>query len=331
MSAEPLREPDEIIRTRNLSRRFGRLVAVNSISFEVFRGDIFGFLGPNGSGKTTTIRMLLGLLRPSSGSTDLFGIPTTRSLQASLQRIGAIIETPAFYAYLTGAENVYILALAAGLPAGQKTKQRVYAVLELVGLQGYPRLIYRKYSLGMKQRLAIAAALIHDPELIMLDEPTNGLDPQGIIEIRELIKQLASSGKTIFLSSHLLAEVQQICTRVVIMNRGQVVVQGKVQDLLRDTERIEMRLAQSEQTQAALILLEQTRAQGAEWLRELSLRTDAQQRPYLVIGANAEYTSAITLLLTQHQLPIAEIHPQEKSLEEFFLQNVATPSTTGER
>ena len=174
------------------------------------RGDVFGFLGPNGSGKTTTIRMLLGLIRPTAGRATLFGMDNAYQLPAILQRIGAIVETPVFYPFLSGIDNLRVVAANSGMVLGKANDHRLEEVLDLVELRTYGKLAYRKFSLGMKQRLGIAAALLADPELVMLDEPTNGLDPAGMIEIRSLIGRLSSLGKTIFLSSHLLAEVQQV-------------------------------------------------------------------------------------------------------------------------
>jgi len=314
---------DMVIRTRGLTKKFGRQIAVNGIDFEVRRGEVFGFLGPNGAGKTTTVRMLLGLLRPNAGQIELFGLDAQRHRATVLPRIGAIIETPAFYAYLTGTENLHTLILSSGWTPDKEMKQRIQDVLALVGLQKYPRLIFRKYSLGMKQRLAIAAALLTDPELVMLDEPTNGLDPEGIIEVRELITDLAQTGKTIFLSSHLLAEVQQICSRVAIMRQGQIVMQGDVHELLHTGEQIEVRLVQPEQTQAAYALLQQAQSQGYDWLQNVVVQEDKRQRPYLLVETTVDHAADINVLLMEQRLAVAELHPRERSLEELFLQTTA--------
>src|SRR5579884_2903731 len=243
-------ETDSIIRTNRLTKAFGKLVAVNDLNLEVMRGDVFGFLGPNGSGKTTTIRMLLGLIRPTAGRAILFGMDNADQLPAILQRIGAIVETPVFYPYLTGMDNLRVVAAASGLQSGKINQRRIDEVLELVELRKQEKLIYRKYSLGMKQRLGIAAALLTDPELVMIDEPTNGLDPAGMFEIRQLIRRLAELGKTIFLSSHLLNEVQQVCNRVAILQKGNLIKQGNVRELLRGSEQVLIRLRSAEETQA---------------------------------------------------------------------------------
>jgi ABC-2 type transport system ATP-binding protein len=211
---------ETIISTSRLTKAFGKLVAVNDLELQVMRGDVFGFLGPNGSGKTTTIRMLLGLIRPTAGRAILFGMDNTYQLPTILQRIGAIVETPVFYPYLSGIDNLRVIASGSGMTSGSINDRRLVEVLDIVELRSYEKLAYRKYSLGMKQRLGIAAALLTDPELVMLDEPTNGLDPAGVIEIRRLIKRLSALGKTIFLSSHILYEVQQVCNRVAILKKG---------------------------------------------------------------------------------------------------------------
>lgn len=216
----PQYDGSTIISTSRLTKAFGKLVAVNDLELQVMRGDVFGFLGPNGSGKTTTIRMLLGLIRPTAGRAILFGMDNTYQLPAILQRIGAIVETPVFYPYLSGIDNLRVIAASSGMASGNVNDRRIVEVLDIVELRSYEKLAYRKYSLGMKQRLGIAAALLTDPELVMLDEPTNGLDPAGVIEICRLIKRLSALGKTIFLSSHILYEVQQVCNRVAILKKA---------------------------------------------------------------------------------------------------------------
>ena len=188
-----------IISTSRLTKAFGKLVAVNDLQLQIMRGDVFGFLGPNGSGKTTTIRMLLGLIRPTAGRAIIFGIDTTRRMPSILARIGAIVETPVFYPYLSGVDNLRVIGAASGMVSGKANQRRIDEVLELVELHFQAKMAYRKYSLGMKQRLGIAAALLTDPELVLLDEPTNGLDPAGMFEIRQLIQRLSALGKTIFL------------------------------------------------------------------------------------------------------------------------------------
>ncbi|HTK07359.1 MAG TPA: ATP-binding cassette domain-containing protein [Ktedonobacteraceae bacterium] len=309
-----------VISTSRLTKVFGNLVAVNDLHLEVMRGDVFGFLGPNGSGKTTTIRMLLGLIRPTAGRAILFGMDNATHLPAILQRIGAIVETPVFYPYLSGLDNLRIIAAVAGMVSGGSNDGRIAEVLEIVELRAYEKLAYRKYSLGMKQRLGIAAALLNDPELVMLDEPTNGLDPAGVIEIRRLILRLAALGKTIFLSSHILYEVQQVCNRVAILQKGNMVKQGNVSELVRQNEQVEVRLDKEEETHYALNLLQQAKERGADWLRDIQLQSGRQGQLKILINAPISHAAEINELLARNQLFASAIHPHEGSLEELFLE-----------
>jgi ABC-2 type transport system ATP-binding protein len=217
-----------VLRTAGLRKLYGRVTAVQDVSIAVQQGDVFGFLGPNGSGKTTTVAMILGLIEPTAGNVELFGQTTKEGRYNALHKVGSIIESPAFYPFLSGRDNLHVVARLRNVPAA-----RVGVVLEQIYLADRADRKYSAYSLGMKQRLAIGAALLNDPELLMLDEPTNGLDPEGMVEVRNLILHLAAQGKTIFLCSHLLAEVQPVCTRVSFINRGVIVKQGTTEDLLR--------------------------------------------------------------------------------------------------
>ncbi|KRE82153.1 ATP-binding cassette domain-containing protein [Arthrobacter sp. Soil763] len=219
------------IETRGLSKRFGRQLAVDGIDLAVPRGSVFGFLGPNGSGKTTTIRILLGLAAASGGSVRVLGREMPRQLRTVLPRVGALVEGPAFYPFLSGAANLQRFD-AADPDAPARTRQaRVRTALERVGLAHAADKKVRAYSLGMKQRLGIANALLAPRELLVLDEPTNGLDPQGTREVRHLVRSLAADGATVFVSSHLLAEVEQICTHAAIMSAGRLVAQGALAEL----------------------------------------------------------------------------------------------------
>ena len=222
---------DLAIATRGLTKRFGARAAVDDLDLIVPRGSVYGFLGPNGSGKTTTIRMLLGLVRPSAGTSSLLGQPIPQGAQVVLPRVGSLVEGPAFHPYLSGRANLQRLD-AADLTADPRTSRlRIDAALDRVGLLATAGKRYRAYSLGMRQRLAIAAALLMPRELLVLDEPTNGLDPQGTREVRHLIASLASDGATVFVSSHLLSEVEQMCTHLGVMSDGLLVAQGSASEV----------------------------------------------------------------------------------------------------
>ena len=219
---------DAVLETHDLSKSYGSRPAVKKLNLSVGQGEIFGFLGPNGAGKTTTIRMALGLIRPSGGTVEVLGQDVARHGDRVLPRVGALVESPALYLYMSGRDNLKAVGdLLGGVPS-----RRIDEVLELVGLSGRQRDRVKTYSMGMKQRLGLAIALLHDPDLLILDEPANGLDPAGIVEMRDLLRGLAAEGKTVFVSSHVLAEVQQICGRVAIINLGELVKVARVAELL---------------------------------------------------------------------------------------------------
>ncbi|MFB6893017.1 ABC transporter ATP-binding protein [Kitasatospora sp. NPDC056327] len=223
---------DDVIRTRGLTKRFrGGQLAVDGLDLAVPRGSVFGFLGPNGSGKTTTIRMLMGLIAPSSGVATVLGEPMPRSVASVLPRVGALIEGPALYGFLSGRDNLTRFDAADPTADPGTRRQRVEAALDRVGLTAAAGKKARAYSLGMKQRLGLASALLRPRELLVLDEPTNGLDPQGMREIRALVREVAAEGTTVFLSSHLLDEIEQVCTHAAVMSRGRLLVQGTVAEL----------------------------------------------------------------------------------------------------
>jgi ABC-2 type transport system ATP-binding protein len=222
------------ISTSGLTKRFrGGQLAVDHIDLDVPAGSVYGFLGPNGSGKTTTIRMLLGLAFATEGKASLLGVPMPDGSTDVLPRVGALVEGPAFYPYLSGRDNLARYDAADRTAEARTARDRITAALERVGLTAAAAKRYRTYSLGMKQRLAIATALLRPRELIVLDEPTNGLDPQGTREVRALVRQIAADGTTVFVSSHLLAEVEQICTHVGVMRTGRLVFQGSLPGLRR--------------------------------------------------------------------------------------------------
>lgn len=227
---------EKIVEINHLVKHYGKFHALKDVSFDVFKGDVFGFLGPNGAGKSTTIRTMLSLIKPTSGEIKMFGKNLTKERNNILSRIGCIVEKPDFYKYLSAEKNIEIFARLTGI---QVTKKKVYEIIEFVGLKGREKDKLKDFSHGMKQRLGIAQTLIHDPELIVLDEPTTGLDPQGIIDIRNLILQLKNEkNKTILLSSHILSEIELIANRMVIINNGKTIVQGSVSDLLNGQELI---------------------------------------------------------------------------------------------
>jgi ABC-type multidrug transport system ATPase subunit len=225
---------ETILQTRQLGKRYGKRWAVKNLNLEVFRSDVFGFLGPNGAGKSTTIRMILSLVKPTEGATEIFGHSLKSHRSEALRRVGGIVEKPDFYQYLSAYKNLEIV----GALSGDVKRKRIFDVLDLVGLSDRATDRVKTYSHGMKQRLGIAQALISDPELVILDEPTNGLDPQGMKEVRDLIVHLSrDQKKTIILSSHLLNEIEMIANRMAIIHNGELVVQGDVNTLLDEGEK----------------------------------------------------------------------------------------------
>ncbi|MFF7606355.1 ATP-binding cassette domain-containing protein [Streptomyces parvulus] len=229
---EPERVDDAVISTRGLTKRYrGGQLAVDGLDLTVPAGSVFGFLGPNGSGKTTTIRMLMGLIEPTAGSARVLGRPMPSAARTVLPRVGALIEGPALYGFLSGRDNLLRYDAADPTADPRTRRARVAAALDRVGLAAAADKKAKAYSLGMKQRLGLAAALLQPRRLLVLDEPTNGLDPQGMREIRTLVRELASDGTTVFLSSHLLDEIEQVCTHAAVMAQGRLITQGAVADL----------------------------------------------------------------------------------------------------
>jgi ABC-2 type transport system ATP-binding protein len=237
-----------VLQTRGLTKHFGPVRAVDGVDLAVRRGEIFGFLGPNGSGKTTTIGMLLGLIHPTAGEAELFGQPVSPERTRPLRRVGSLVGAPGLVPYLSGEDNLQLVAHL----SPEVRNGRVEAVLAQTGLSEAARRKVKGYSTGMKQRLGLAAALLHQPELLILDEPTNGLDPAGMREVRDLIGALAAQGGTVFLSSHLLHEVEQICDRVAVLNRGKVVAQGSVGELVAQEPMLRVRVASPQAAVEAL-------------------------------------------------------------------------------
>jgi ABC-2 type transport system ATP-binding protein len=289
-----------VIETSELTKRYGeRIVAVDRLEMRVPRGQVYGFLGPNGAGKTTTLRMLLGLVRPTSGTTFVLGAPP--GSPASLARLGALIETPAFYPFLSGRDNLRVLARYAGTP-----ESRIDVVLEEVDLAARATDRFGTYSLGMKQRLGIAAALLKDPELLILDEPTNGMDPAGMAEMRSLIRGLGRGRRTVLLSSHLMAEVEQICDRVGVISRGRLVGEGTV-DELRGRESLWVR---AEPLDGAERVLRTIRG-----IEEVA-RSDGGLR----IAADPAAAPEINRALVEAGIAVGELRPERASLEKVFLE-----------
>jgi ABC-type multidrug transport system ATPase subunit len=291
---------DLLVETRRLGKRYGeRIVAVDRLDLRVRRGEVYGFLGPNGAGKTTTLRMLLGLVRPTSGSALVLGAPP--GSPEGLARIGALIETPAFYPFLSGRDNLRVLARHAGVP-----EARIDGVLEEVALSARAGDRFRTYSLGMKQRLGIAAALLKDPELLILDEPTNGMDPAGMAEMRGFIRGLGRGRRTVLLSSHLMGEVEQVCDRVGVISRGTLVREGTV-DELRGREGLWLRVQPLEQAERVVAGL-----RGVEQVA----RVDGGLR----VAADRAAAAAINRALVEAGVAVSELRPERASLERVFLE-----------
>ena len=238
------------LRAVALSKAYGKRLAVDHLDLQVDRGELFGFLGPNGAGKTTTIRMALGLIAPTNGSVEILGLEVRHNRAKVLPRVGALVESPALYSYLSGRNNLRAFGdLLGGVPA-----KRIDEVLEIVSLTGRDKDKVKTYSMGMKQRLGLAVALLNDPDLLILDEPANGLDPAGIVEMRDLLRALSAEGKTVFVSSHVLSEVQQICTRVAIINHGKLIRLAPVTELLDAPGEFEIKVDSPDALVAALRL-----------------------------------------------------------------------------
>jgi ABC-2 type transport system ATP-binding protein len=287
-------------------RRFrgGRTLAVNGLDLEVAQGGVFGFLGPNGSGKTTTIRCLLGLVRPSAGSTRLLGADSRspEDLARVIRRVGSIVETPTLFPSFSGRTNLQLLAGLYGI--GRKA---VDDALERVGLGPRAGHRVRTYSLGMKQRLGIAAALLKDPEVLILDEPANGLDPAGIREVRELLRQLGREGRTVFLSSHILSEVQHVCDRVAILARGRCIAAGPVEEVLQSGRA------------ARLLVKVEDPAAGARALSETGIEATVDGE-MLRVALSPQEGARVTRELAARGLYLSELRPDEASLEDVFLE-----------
>jgi ABC-2 type transport system ATP-binding protein len=296
-----------VISSSALTKRFpGGQVAVDNVDLDVPAGAIYGFLGPNGSGKTTTIRMLLGLISPSSGTQTLLGEPMPRAAASVLPRVGALVEGPAFQPYLSGRDNLLRLDAADRSVDGRAARERIGTALERVGLAAAARKKYRAYSLGMRQRLGLAAALLRPRDLFVLDEPTNGLDPQGTREVRNLVHEVAAEGATIFVSSHLLSEIELMCTHVGVMSHGRLVFQGSLDDL-GSASSTRLRVDTSQPADAVRVLL------------ELGLATPLAVDGRVTAELGAADSADVTAALVRAGVPVRQLVVERPDLEELFV------------
>ena len=288
-----------LVEVTDLTKRYGDILPVDGVDLTVNPGEVYGFLGPNGAGKTTTLRILTGLIAPTSGTVRVLGGAPGQA--QVLARTGSMIESPAFYPYLSGLDNLRLLAEYAEVPHA-----RIHEVLALVDLADRARDRFSTYSLGMKQRLGVAAALLKDPELVILDEPTNGLDPAGMRDMRRLIRELGADGRTVLLSSHLLGEVQQICDRVGIISDGRMVAEHHVEEL-RDQQELVIRAAPRESARSVL-----TEALGAD---SVHLYDDT-----LRVKVAPDRAAEVNRVLVEAGIAVSELRSTERALEDVFFE-----------
>ena len=300
-------EQQAIIEVKGLQKSFGSFEAVKNVSFTVNKGDVFGFLGPNGAGKSTTMRCMLSLIKPNAGDIRIFGKNLFEERNAILAKVGSIVEKPDFYKYLSALKNLEIFARVSGAQVSQKD---IYETLDFVGLLGREKDRVGGFSHGMRQRLGIAQTLLHQPELIILDEPTTGLDPQGIIEVRDLILRLKNEqNKTVILSSHQLAEIELVANRMVIINKGQTIIEGSVAELMNAQETLlHIELVQNSQGAAALI---------EEILPQVKVQVSSPKT--LEMNIEKKHISNLNNKLVQAGFEIVALEPKRK-LEDFFIQ-----------
>ncbi len=296
---------EKVIEILGLTKKFKSLTAVNDLDLTVYKGDVFGFLGPNGAGKSTTIRMMLSLIAPTSGTIKIFGKSLISDREDILRKVGAIVEKPDFYKNLTAYKNLSILGR---LSMGEISRKKIMEMLELVGLEKRYKSKVKTFSHGMKQRLGIAQALLHDPDLIVLDEPTTGLDPQGMKEIRDLLIQLSrEKGKTIFLSSHILSEIEIVANRMIILDKGKKVVEGKVSELL-NKNKLKVTFEVDDKNSARSLL------EGTVWNDKIFSNIDNK----IVFVLEQKEISPLNKFLVEKNISVSAVIPT-RSLEEYFL------------
>jgi len=291
-----------ILSIKNLSKSFGKRKAVDNLSFDIREGEIFGFLGPNGVGKSTTIRCMLSLIKPDKGDIEIFDKSVRKYQNSALQKVGALVERPDFYKYLSAYKNLSLLATMDNAPS-----ERIDEVLEIVGLADRKHDKVKAYSQGMKQRLGIAQALLSNPKLLILDEPTNGLDPRGMKEVRDLIQKLAEDGITIMLSSHLLHEVEQVCTMMAIINLGKLIKIGSVHDLLNESETFITEIKAEPKAKAKKVL------QSLDYVSNI-----AESDGFFKIRIANNDLKQLTKALVMANVSISALIPRT-SLEDYFL------------
>ena len=303
-------EGEEVLRTESLWKRYGRITALADLSLRVFAGEVYSFLGPNGSGKSTTVGMILGLIRPTKGRVIAFGCDMALDPWPALKRIGAVAEAPAFYPYLSGYDNLKALAIMlGGVP-----NARIDEMLELVGLRDRAHDPCKSYSLGMKQRLGIASTLLRNPDLVTLDEPTNGLDPAGTAEVRGLIRRLADEGRAVFLCSHILHEVQAVSDRVGVVKKGRLLAEGAVDELLGRGQFLRLRADDNAALLRAL--------SSIPWVNGVEVRDG-----FVRAAAPPERAAQLNRLLATQGIYLSELAPWETDLESVFLE--LTEEATG--
>lgn len=297
---------DQILMTNGLTKKYKKHTSVDGLNLRIERGQIYGFLGPNGAGKTTTIRMLLGLIKPTKGNIEIFCQNLNKNRLQILQRIGSLVESPTYYGNLTGRENLEAVRRLRDLP-----EKRVSEVLEIVRLTKVANRLTKEYSLGMKQRLGIAVALLSNPDLLILDEPTNGLDPSGIQEIRELIKELPEAGMSVLVSSHLLSEIDQMATQVGIINNGKMIFQDSI-ERLRQKRKPLLKVGVNDVMKANAIL------------KERELKADLQDDFLWLSQTDPAFVSEINSILVHSGVSVYRLEEVKRTLEDIFLELTGT-------